>query len=199
MTVDGLRLTARPAPPWPGSPMTVDPNAATQGFPSPRPAHGRPHPARYLVPALAAAAVAIALGVYGKVHDPAATAFDLAGFSSTGSVKSWLATAAFLFALVQVVSALIVYGRLPARAGPVRCTAGRAAPPSWPRSRSRSTACTRWAIRRTNRAFCGTPSWVVSYSVRSVPRCCCSVRSDFPPGCCRSSAVSSSPLSRSSG
>ncbi|MCT9009845.1 DUF6529 family protein [Streptomyces sp. NPDC054766] len=93
--------------------MTVDPNAATRGFPSPPPAHGGPNPARYLVPALVAAAVAVGLGVYGKVHDPAGTAFNLAGFSSTGAVKSWLATTAFFFALVQLVSALMMYGKLP--------------------------------------------------------------------------------------
>ncbi|MFE3857410.1 DUF6529 family protein [Streptomyces griseorubiginosus] len=92
--------------------MTVDPNAATQSWPSPEPER-RPNPARYLIPALVAAAVAVALGAYGKVHDPAGTAFNLAGFSSTGAVKSWLATAAFLFALVQLVSALMVYGKLP--------------------------------------------------------------------------------------
>jgi hypothetical protein len=92
--------------------MTVDPNAATQSWPSPEPEH-RPGAARYLIPALVAAAVAVALGAYGKVHDPAGTAFNLAGFSSTGAVKSWLATVAFLFALVQLVSALMVYGRLP--------------------------------------------------------------------------------------
>lgn len=93
--------------------MTVDPNAATQSFP-PRPsAPGGPSAARYLVPALVAAAVALVLGVYGKVHDPEGTAFNLAGFSSTGAVKSWLATTAFGFALLQVVSALMVYGKLP--------------------------------------------------------------------------------------
>ncbi|MEV1022732.1 DUF6529 family protein [Streptomyces sp. NPDC050264] len=92
--------------------MTVDPNAATQSFPSPDPGHRRPHPARYLVPAAVAAVVAVALGTYGKVHDPAGTAFNLAGFSSTSAVKSWLATVAFAFALVQVVSAFMVYGRL---------------------------------------------------------------------------------------
>ncbi len=93
--------------------MPVDPNALTQDFPSPEPGHRRPHPARYLVPAVVAAAVAVALGVYGKVHDPARTAFNLAGFSSTGAVKSWLATTAFVFALVQLVSAFMVYGKLP--------------------------------------------------------------------------------------
>ncbi|WP_128436923.1 DUF6529 family protein [Streptomyces cyaneus] len=93
--------------------MTVDPNAVTQDFPSPPPGHRRPHPARYLVPALVACAVAVALGAYGKVHDPSGTAFNLAGFSSTGAVKSWLATAAIFFALVQLVSAFMLYGKLP--------------------------------------------------------------------------------------
>ncbi|WP_055530226.1 DUF6529 family protein [Streptomyces graminilatus] len=93
--------------------MTVDPNAATQSFPPRPPAPGGPSAARYLVPALVAAAVAVGLGVYGKVHDPRGTAFNLAGFSSTGAVKSWLATTAFGFALVQVVSALMMYGKLP--------------------------------------------------------------------------------------
>ncbi|MFE6893028.1 DUF6529 family protein [Streptomyces sp. NPDC057694] len=93
--------------------MPVDPNAPTQSFPSPVPGHRAPHPARFLVPAVVAAAVAVALGAYGKVHDPSGTAFNLAGFSSTSAVKSWLATVAFAFALVQVVSAFMVYGKLP--------------------------------------------------------------------------------------
>jgi hypothetical protein len=92
--------------------MPVDPNAPTQSFPSPVPGHRAPHPARYLVPALVAAAVAVALGAYGKVHDPAGTAFNLAGFTSTSAVKSWLATAAFAFGLVQVGSAFMVYGKV---------------------------------------------------------------------------------------
>lgn len=100
--------------------MTVDPNAATQDFPSPQPGHRRPSPARYLVPALVAGAVAVGLGAYGKVHDPSGTAFNLAGFNSTGAVKSWLATGAIFFALVQVVSAFMVYGKLP---GPARSSA----------------------------------------------------------------------------
>ena len=92
--------------------MSVDPNAPTQGgFPVPPRAGGPPraHPARYLVPALVAAAVAVGLGAYGKVHDPEGTAFNLAGFSSTGAVKSWLATTALGFAVLQVVSALMVH------------------------------------------------------------------------------------------
>lgn len=92
--------------------MNVDPNAATTSFPAPSP-RPRRRVAVFLVPAVAAAAVAVALGAYGKVHDPAGTAFNLAGFSSTGAVKSWLATAAFAFALVQAVSALVMYGKVP--------------------------------------------------------------------------------------
>ncbi|MFF3939348.1 DUF6529 family protein [Streptomyces phaeofaciens] len=107
--------------------MTVDPNAATQGFPSPGPA--RPRPARYLVPALVGAAVAVSLGAYGRIHDPAGTSFNLAGFSSTGAVKSWLATAALFFALVQVASALMLYGKLPGPrwSGALHRWSGRAA------------------------------------------------------------------------
>ncbi|MBT2508305.1 hypothetical protein J7I98_20915 [Streptomyces sp. ISL-98] len=94
--------------------MNVDPTAPTASFPAqPNGRHGRPGPARYLVPALVAGAVAVGLGAYGKVHDPAGTAFNLAGFSSTGAVKSWLATAAIAFAVVQLLSALAMYGRLP--------------------------------------------------------------------------------------
>lgn len=96
--------------------MSVDPNAATQGgFTPPSAAgdHRRPSAARYLVPALVAGVIAVGLGVYGKAHDPEGTAFNLAGFSSTSAVKAWLGSTAFAFALVQVVSALMVYGRLP--------------------------------------------------------------------------------------
>ncbi|MFJ9906109.1 DUF6529 family protein [Streptomyces sp. NPDC101152] len=92
--------------------MTVDPNAATQGFPPSPPSHRAPGRARYLLPALVAAAVAVGLGVYGRAHHPAGTAFNLAGFSSTGAVKTWLATTAFFFALIQLLSAFMVYGKL---------------------------------------------------------------------------------------
>jgi Family of unknown function (DUF6529) len=59
------------------------------------------------------AAVAVALGVYGRLHDPTGVAVNVAGFSGPQSVKSWLATVAVVLAIVQVLSALAVYGRLP--------------------------------------------------------------------------------------
>ena len=56
--------------------------------------------------------VAVGLGVYGRVHDASPYAFDVAGFSSGLAAKAWLATIAFVLALVQLVSALIMYGRI---------------------------------------------------------------------------------------
>jgi len=66
-----------------------------------------------IVPSLIGALVALALGIYGRVHSPTGVAINIAGFSSPGTVKSWLATGATLFAIVQVVSALVMYGKIP--------------------------------------------------------------------------------------
>lgn len=107
--------------------MTVDPTTPGGAYPPPPPPPP-PHPptpeaaapgaARYLVPALVAAAVAVGLGAYGSVHTPSATAFNLAGFTSPSAVKAWLATAALALALVQLFSALTMYGQMPGvRAG----------------------------------------------------------------------------------
>ncbi|PZS32570.1 MAG: hypothetical protein DLM58_09560 [Pseudonocardiales bacterium] len=62
---------------------------------------------------LAGAAVAITLGVYAKVHDPALKPLFLLGFSGMLQMKSWLATAALVLVLAQVTSALWMWGRLP--------------------------------------------------------------------------------------
>ncbi|WP_329000022.1 DUF6529 family protein [Kribbella sp. NBC_00709] len=85
--------------------------------------------ARVAVPLSAGAAVAVALGVYGRLHDPAGVAINLAGFSSFQSVKTWLATLAFLLGLVQVISAMSLFGRLPTSpwVAPLHRWSGRAA------------------------------------------------------------------------
>lgn len=62
--------------------------------------------------------VAVGLGVYGRVHDASFFAFNLAGFSSGTAAKAWLATVAFLLALVQLFSALVMYGRINIAAPP---------------------------------------------------------------------------------
>ena len=73
----------------------------------------------------------VGLGVYGSLHEPTFFALNVAGFSSGLVAKAWLATAAFVLAVVQLVSALIMYGRIPVRApswiGGLHRWSGRAA------------------------------------------------------------------------
>jgi uncharacterized protein DUF6529 len=59
------------------------------------------------------AVVAIALGLYGRAHDPQTDLAITLGFSDTITMKVWLASAASLLAVVQILSALWMYGRLP--------------------------------------------------------------------------------------
>ena len=74
--------------------------------------------AKLVVPSLIGGLVALTLGLYGRLHHPTGIAVNIAGFSSPGSVKSWLATGATVFALVQVGSALVMYGKVPRVAAP---------------------------------------------------------------------------------
>jgi hypothetical protein len=69
--------------------------------------------AKLVVPVLAGAAVAVTLGVYGRLHEPTGIAVNVAGFSSPQTVKVWLATGSAAFGVVQLISALAMYGRLP--------------------------------------------------------------------------------------
>lgn len=62
------------------------------------------------LPALAGALVALTIGIYGNVHEAPGIGINLAGFSSPGAAKTWVTTAAILFALAQVVSAKLMYG-----------------------------------------------------------------------------------------
>ena len=57
--------------------------------------------------------VAVALGVYGNIHDPASDLTITLGFKDTITMKVWLATVSVLLAVVQLVSALWLFGRLP--------------------------------------------------------------------------------------
>lgn len=74
------------------------------------------HPAGYatlLVPVLIGGLVAITIGVYGHLHTPTGIGVNLAGFSGPLPVKVWLTTVSATFALIQLLSALAMYGRLP--------------------------------------------------------------------------------------
>jgi len=89
--------------------MTAHPGASAP-LPQARAASGA---AKLVVPCLIGALVALTLGIYGRLHHPTGIAINIAGFSSPGSVKSWLATGAAVLALVQVGSALVMYGKVP--------------------------------------------------------------------------------------
>src|SRR3954452_25308880 len=70
-------------------------------------------PTRLLAAAGAGAAVAIALGVYGNVHDPSQKLVFTLFFSSTISMKVWFGSVAIAFAVIQVATAVWIYGKLP--------------------------------------------------------------------------------------
>ncbi len=67
----------------------------------------------FAVAAALGAAVAVAAGAYGKIHDPAAETTIKWFFTSTLHLKAWLTTVALTLALLQVFGAMWMYGRLP--------------------------------------------------------------------------------------
>ena len=103
----------------------VDPGGAT-AVPAERSAAPR-----LLAAAGLGAVVALTLGIYGNVHDPSRKLVFTLFFSSTISMKVWFATVALAFAVVQVLSALWLYGKLgpaaPAWLGDVHRISGRLA------------------------------------------------------------------------
>jgi hypothetical protein len=66
-----------------------------------------------LLPLAAGAVVAVLLGVYGRIHQPTGQAIYTGPFASMIVMKVWLAAIALGLALVQLFSALLMYGRLP--------------------------------------------------------------------------------------
>jgi hypothetical protein len=86
---------------------------------------------RLLIAAGLGAIVALTLGIYGNVHDPSQKLVFTLFFQSTIAMKVWFATIALGFAVVQVLSALWLYGKLggdaPAWLGDVHRISGRLA------------------------------------------------------------------------
>jgi hypothetical protein len=66
-----------------------------------------------LVPLGAGAIVAVTLGVYGRVHQPTGQALYTGPFSSMITMKVWLTAFALVLAVIQLGSALWMYGKLP--------------------------------------------------------------------------------------
>jgi hypothetical protein len=62
---------------------------------------------------LAGAAVALAIGVYAQVHQPAGRPLFLVGFSGMLQLKAWLTTVALVLVVVQLTTALWIWDRLP--------------------------------------------------------------------------------------
>jgi hypothetical protein len=92
--------------------MTAQPDAA------PAPEHISSGIGKLVVPALIGGLVALTLGIYGGLHHPTGVVVNIRGFSSAGYVKSWLASGATVFAIFQVISALIMYGKIPRVSAP---------------------------------------------------------------------------------
>jgi hypothetical protein len=59
------------------------------------------------------AAVAVSLGVYAKVHDPAHRPLFTLGFSGMLQMKAWLTTIVVVLVVLQLITALWMWGRLP--------------------------------------------------------------------------------------
>ncbi len=92
--------------------MTSSTNAADLGAATPA------RPTALLSAAAVGAAVAVALGVYGRVHTPTGEAISALGFPSVLSMKAWVTTLAATLGLAQAGSALWLYGRLPVGPAP---------------------------------------------------------------------------------
>jgi Family of unknown function (DUF6529) len=60
-------------------------------------------------------AVSIGLGVYGRLHTPSGHAVNIAGFSTGAAAKAALASVVMALAIVQTVTAMGLYGRIPLR------------------------------------------------------------------------------------
>ena len=75
-------------------------------------------------------AVSFGLGVYGRLHTPSGHAVNIAGFSTGAAAKAFLASVVMALAIVQTVTAMGLYGRIPlhgAWVGTVHRWSGRAA------------------------------------------------------------------------
>jgi hypothetical protein len=84
--------------------------------------------ARILAILLAGAAVAVALGVYGRVHDATGRSLVTLFFSATINLKVWFASVAFALALFQLGSSLRIFGKV-----------GKGRAPAWLRPAHRAS------------------------------------------------------------
>ena len=67
---------------------------------------------RLIAALLVGGAVAVSLGVYGRLHDPTHHALFTLFFTATLNLKAWFATVVVALALVQILTALRMYGKI---------------------------------------------------------------------------------------
>jgi hypothetical protein len=75
-------------------------------------------PVLFLIPLLVGSVVAVALGVYGRAHTGTGKALFTWPFQTIYGFKVWTTVVALVFALVQLVTALWMYGRFGLRSRP---------------------------------------------------------------------------------
>jgi Family of unknown function (DUF6529) len=73
---------------------------------------------RLLTIGLVGAAVSLTLGIYANAHSPSSDLTITLGFTNTITMKVWLTTIVLCFAVIQLLSAMWMYGRLPLGASP---------------------------------------------------------------------------------
>jgi hypothetical protein len=99
------------------SPAAPLPAAAAPGDPAAPAGPAASRPIRSVRPLLAAAAVggavSLAIGTYGRTHTPTGDTIVSFGFPEVLPMKAWFTTGAAVLALLQLVSALWMWGRLP--------------------------------------------------------------------------------------
>ena len=93
---------------------------------------------------LVGAGVAVVLGVFGRVHDANSRGLPAFGFSSPLVFKVWFGSAVMLLAIVQMVLASWLYGRLP-RAGDA---------PAWVGTAHRASGYTAFVLSLPVAALC---------------------------------------------
>lgn len=78
----------------------------------------RPADTTLLASLAVGAAVSVTLGAFGRVHNPTGVGVLIAGFSGAQAAKAWMATGVVALALVQISSALVMYGVAPGITAP---------------------------------------------------------------------------------
>jgi hypothetical protein len=73
-------------------------------------------PALFLVPLLVGSVVAVGVGAYGRLHHPTGRALFTGPFNNLTEFKAWATVLALAFGLIQLLTALWMYGRLGVRA-----------------------------------------------------------------------------------